>query len=299
MTQTAESLKRQIESAGDLKSVVRTMKTLAAVSIVQYEAAVTSLGGYDRAVELGLTGLLRQFKGLSGDGERPAAGARTGAVVFGSDQGMVGQFNDVLAATVTKALEAHKQKARVWAVGERVHSRLAGNDLALEPPYRVPDSVGGVAPLIGRVLLDVQEARRTDGVHEVLVFHNQPMDGGAYVPTTRRLLPFDREWVGEVRAREWPTNRLPEVMQEERAMLSALVGEYLFVSMFKACAESLASENAGRLAAMQRAERNIDELLADLRGRFNQNRQTKITEELFDVIAGFECMAKEKRTVAG
>lgn len=299
MTQTAESLKRQIKSAGDLKSVVRTMKTLAAVSIAQYEAAVRSLGDYDRAVELGLTGLLMQFEDLSGDGERPAAGARTGAVVFGSDQGMVGQFNDVLAATVTKALEACKQNARVWAVGERVHSRLAGNDLTLDPPYRVPDSVGGVAPLIGRVLLDVQKARRTDGVHEVLVFHNQPMDGGAYAPTTRRLLPFDREWVSEVRARKWPTNRLPEVVQEERAMLSALVGEYLFVSMFKACAESLASENAGRLAAMQRAERNIDDLLADLQGRFNQNRQTAITEELFDVIAGFECMAKEKRPVAG
>ena len=47
------------------------------------------------------------------------------------------------------------------------------------------------------------------------------------------------------------------------ATLRALIREYLFISLFRACAESLASENASRLAAMQRADKNIDELLED------------------------------------
>jgi len=67
--------------------------------------------------------------------------------------------------------------------------------------------------------------------------------------------------------------------------------EYLFVSLFRACAESLASENASRLAAMQRAEKNIDELLEALNGKFHRLRQSAIDEELFDVISGFEALA--------
>jgi F-type H+-transporting ATPase subunit gamma len=63
--------------------------------------------------------------------------------------------------------------------------------------------------------------------------------------------------------------------------------------LFRACAESLASENASRLAAMQRADQNIDELLEDLNGTFHSLRQSGIDEELFDVIAGFEALSVE------
>jgi F-type H+-transporting ATPase subunit gamma len=70
--------------------------------------------------------------------------------------------------------------------------------------------------------------------------------------------------------------------------LRVLIREYLFVSLFRACAESLASENASRLAAMQRADKNIDELLETLNGTFQRMRQSGIDEELFDVVAGFE-----------
>jgi F-type H+-transporting ATPase subunit gamma len=75
--------------------------------------------------------------------------------------------------------------------------------------------------------------------------------------------------------------------------LRALVREYLFVSLFRACAESLASENASRLAAMQRADKNIDELLEYLNGTLNRLRQSSIDEELFDVISGFEALSNE------
>jgi F-type H+-transporting ATPase subunit gamma len=68
-------------------------------------------------------------------------------------------------------------------------------------------------------------------------------------------------------------------------------GQLLFISIFRACAESLASENASRLAAMERADRNVDELLKDLKGSFHRLRQSGIDEELFDVISGFEALS--------
>ena len=74
----------------------------------------------------------------------------------------------------------------------------------------------------------------------------------------------------------------------------ALVREYLFVSLYKACAESLASENASRLAAMQRAEKNIDDLVGTLNQTFRRLRQTSIDEELFDVTIRLRIFVQRK-----
>ena len=99
MSDTTESLRRKISSAGDLQSVVRTMKALAASSIGQYEKSVLGLADYYRTVELGLGACFRESEPAAVMAKRKGqtdTGA-IGAVVFGSDQGLVGQFNDVVA----------------------------------------------------------------------------------------------------------------------------------------------------------------------------------------------------------
>jgi F-type H+-transporting ATPase subunit gamma len=108
------------------------------------------------------------------------------------------------------------------------------------------------------------------------------------------LLPLDAQWQQGLARIRWPTLNLPEVMREGATTLRAYIREYLFISLFRACAESLASENASRLASMERADRNIDELLETLHGTFHRLRQTNIDEELFDVISGYEALAKGK-----
>jgi F-type H+-transporting ATPase subunit gamma len=87
---------------------------------------------------------------------------------------------------------------------------------------------------------------------------------------------------------------VPEVLGGETATLRALIREYLFISLFRACAESLASENASRLSAMQRADKNIDDLLEGLNGSFHRLRQSSIDAELFDVISGVEALASSR-----
>jgi len=82
------------------------------------------------------------------------------------------------------------------------------------------------------------------------------------------------------------------VLDHGATTLRALIREYLFISLFRACAESLASENASRLAAMARADRNIKDLLEHLHGSFHRLRQGSIDEELFDVTAGYEALAR-------
>ena len=87
-----------------------------------------------------------------------------------------------------------------------------------------------------------------------------------------------------------PNQCLQEEIGRREDTQMAVVREYLFTSLFRACDESLASENASRLAAMQRAEKNIGELLDTLESEFHRLRQSAIDEELFDVIVGFDVL---------
>ena len=297
MSDTTANLRRKIAAAGDLQSVVRTMKAVAASSIGQYESSVRALADYFRAVELGLGACFRESgpASLIVERKRQSAAGTIGAVVFGSDQGLVGQFNDVVADYAVKTLAALPAKSEVWAVGERVHARLADAGLPPAGLFTVPNSVKAITPLVGQILVESETHRGPGEVIELHLFHNRPASGAVYTPVSQRLLPLDQNWRGELARLPWPTEKLPEVMGSGTATLGAFIREYLFVSLFRACAESLASENASRLAAMQRADNNIDELLEGLTGTFHRLRQSGIDEELFDVISGFEALSVEEK----
>jgi F-type H+-transporting ATPase subunit gamma len=276
------------------------MKALAAANIGQYEQSVNALSDYYHTVELGLGLCFRKIALLpeptKGKGQKnPHV---IGAVVFGSDQGLVGQFNDIIADYAVKelaALAALPGKAQVWAVGERVYSRLADEGLPLIGQFAVPNSVKAITPLIGQILMENEKLRSQDEDAELYLFYNRHKSRATYEPVSQRLLPLDETWERDLAKLPWPTkNILPEVIGDTTETMRALIREYLFVSLFRACAESLASENASRLAAMQRADKNIDGLLEDLRGSYYRVRQSGIDEELFEVVSGFEALSKSR-----
>lgn len=294
MSDSTASLRRQIDSAADLQAVVRTMKALAASSIGQYEQSVRALSAYNRTVELALSACLRHIQpvGRTAERSRPTDADSIRAVVFGSDQGLVGRFNEMVADCAIQTLAALRGNVEVYVVGARVHARLAEAGLPLVKRFIVPNSVNAIAPLAGEILVASDAQRSPEGVSELHLFYNRRTSGSGYAAVTQRILPLDDEWRRKLAELPWPTRNLPEVIGGTTGTTQALIGEYLFISLFRACAESLASENASRLAAMQRADKNIDELLEHLNGTFHRLRQSGIDEELFDVVSGFEALQK-------
>jgi F-type H+-transporting ATPase subunit gamma len=300
MSDTTASLRRKISSAGDLQSVVRTMKVLAASSISQYEQSARALADYYRAVELGLSICFRKIAPAARMTESKGRTdeASVGAIVFGSDQGLVGQFNDMVADFAVRALDALPGKPQVWVVGERVQGCLSDAGLPPVGLFTVPNSVKAITPLVEQILVEIETCHSEGKVTEFHLFYNRSTSGAVYAPVSQRLLPLDETWRRKLAELPWPTGNLPDVMGNDTVALRMLIREYLFVSLFRACAESLASENASRLAAMQRADKNIDELLEQLKGTFHRMRQNGIDEELFDVISGFEALSNEQRRPA-
>ena len=196
MSGTIESLTRKISGAADLESVVRSMKALAASSIGQYQKAVHSLDDYAATVELALTACFRQAGpgyDTAETGSQKAHGI--GAIVFGSDQGLVGRFNEVVVECAVNTLKALPGTVtKIWPLGERIHALLADTGMPTARILPVPASVNAIAGLVGQILIDVESARERGEVAQVYLFHNHPKSESVYEPVGKQLLPLDLAW---------------------------------------------------------------------------------------------------------
>jgi F-type H+-transporting ATPase subunit gamma len=291
MSRGSEALSRKINGAKDLSAVVRSMKALAASSIAQYEQSVESLQDYARTAELGLSVCLREM-GSTAHAPSQSSTLIRGAIVFGSDQGLVGRFNEVLMEYTASTLRALPGDTRyVWVAGDRMLELVTEAGLPSPTYLSVPHSIDGILPLVNQILIGIETARQKGHVNEIYMFHNQPLASAGYRAVSKRLLPFDAIWQRELTALRWVTRTAPEVISGTGAALQAFIREYLFVLLYQACAQSLASENASRLAAMQRAEENITDVLRELTRKFQRIRQESIDEELFEVVSGYEALS--------
>ena len=292
MSDNLDALRRQLGAAADLKSVVRAMKALAASSLGEYEKSVLSLRDYSRAIEQGLIACGLQSPGYLPAPQRASGATAVGIVIFGSDQGLVGQFNEIIAEFL-QAKFPGSTKLHIWAIGERVADTLTEKGFEIQL-FELPTAIQSIGLLIGHVLVAIQGFQEKANSLEIHVIRHRPTTGSTYEPYSQLLLPLDKQW-WSINVKKWPTNQIPQTIAPPTTTFAALVREYIFVSLFQACAESLASENASRLVGMQRAEKNIDELSLALTQQFHRLRQSSIDEELFDVVSGFQSLSPRAR----
>jgi F-type H+-transporting ATPase subunit gamma len=287
-----EALKRTIHVTEELQTLVRTMKVLAGLNIRQFERAAHAVGEYNRTVEMGLQIAVRDLPEPFMP-PRHVTGKRLGAIVFGSDQGMCGQLNDLVVGHAARALARlapRRGEQTILAVGERAAAQLEDSGRRVETTLGVPASTGSITNTVHEVIRHIEEWRSQRGIDMVVLFYCGLLSGLSYRPRGIRLLPIDTAWMHSLKTKRWPSRVIPTFMMERERLIHSLVREYLFVCLYRAFAESLASENAARLASMQVAERNVEDRLKQLTSEFHQSRQTAITSELLDIISAFEAL---------
>lgn len=290
--ESLEQLHNQLDSLEDLRTIVKTMKALSAASIRQYEQAVTALGDYYRTIERGLHVVLKNMQHMptvpQSVESRPMA-----AIVFGSDHGLCGRFNEEVAGHAIRrmaSVPAKQQKRFILAVGARAAAALEQEGEIIEEDFLVPGSAAQITATVQQILLKVDEWRENDGVYYVYLFYNRHTGSKGYTPADFKLLPIDLKKFHRLEEQAWPSRSLPTFTMERETLLQRLLNQYLFVTIFRACAESQASEHASRLAAMQSAQRNLDDRLEEVTMVFRRARQNSITSELLDVVSGFEAI---------
>lgn len=296
--ESIERLQKQLESLGELHTIVRTMKALSGANIHQYEEAVNALTGYYRNVERGLHVVLRDMRQPLIAERNSVKRRRLAAIVFGSDHGLCGRFNEEIASYALERMQssaADPDNRLLLAVGARVAASLEHEGETVEEDFLVPGSAEQITATVQQILLKVDEWREVSGVHYVFLFYNRHSGGGLYTPTGIELFPLKPQRFHRLKEENWPSRSLPTYSMDSERLFSSLLHQYLFITIFRACAESQASEHASRLAAMQSAERNLDDRIREVNMHFRRARQDVITAELLDVVSGFETITQKEQ----
>ncbi len=293
--QMLESIRRKIKSAEDLYSVVKTMKALSAVNIHAYEKAVRSINKYFQNIEIGLQIVLKKNPEMLLTSAKITEEA-AGIIVFGAQKGMAGNFNLPVVNKAKSWIEANgtdfKTSLRVCSIGDRIREQLKDIELSSKDSFDFPAFRYHIDSTIQDLLLMIENWRFQKNVSTIQLFYNKPLRGTSFQPTTLQLFPLDMNWLKRLSKREWLSRSIPLNTIPTAELFNQLVRQYFFIILFRAFIESMASENASRLMAMQKAEQNIEERLDNLNAQFNQQRQKAITDELLDIIAGFEALTK-------
>lgn len=290
MVQTLEALTRQMGSMESIHSVVHTMKTLSVINSAPYEQAAAAIEAYHDTVLEGLHAFVSATR--SADMRTGDADFRV-LVAFGSDHGLCGNYNEVIAGHVAQHLaKAPGDRTRILCVGAQMADALADRAIHVEDTFLPPASVDGLGRLANLLTRHLDATRQTAGLAEIaveLAYLSRNEDHGQ-APRIVPLLPLDAALVNDLRTKPWKSRSLPTYLMPADDLFRSLVRAHVFASLVRASAEAMVTENAARLALMQQAETSVEEKLDGLRSDAHALRQSEITTELLDVIIGFEAL---------
>jgi F-type H+-transporting ATPase subunit gamma len=282
--QTLAVLKKRLKATASLKDIVKSMKTLSAVSVGQYEKSAEALGQYANNIELAIMAVLGS--GPIPDSAPAAVGAKTVAVVLGSDQGLVGRFNKSVMDFAFEFLEREKiarADAAIVVGGRSLAAKITAAGRDVDTLFTMPGSVRVVSTVAKKIILRLNELA-CDGA-SAHIFYNRKTASGPK-PEHLRLLPVDSGFFGRLKSRRWPSRGLPVYAAPPAGLMDGFMRQLLFVGVYRAISNSLAAEHFARMMAMQGAEDNIDGRLSEIRLEYQTRRQDEITSELVDIVVG-------------
>ncbi len=296
-----EAIKKKIASSKDLKTIVKNMKSLAAVYIRYLQEASRSMEKYRETVALGFKALFaspefEHFLPVMKTGERMSfRPVKPGFILVGSEQGMCGGFNEKLMnflESFMKNLGSRETAPRLTVAGSRIYQAAADSQYPVDRYVTLPQSPEQVAGLVDEMILHIENWRKKKDLNTIYVIHNQKGGNRLYEPVGIRIFPLDRNVLKKWSEEPWEGKTVPLITLDKKLIFRKLIDQYFYTVLFRAFITSLESENAARLASMEAAEKNISDKLNELNKLYNIRRQQSITSELLDMVGGFEALSR-------
>ena len=285
-----QDIKRRVTSVRNTRKVTKAMELVSGAHLRRAQARIEDLRPYADAMEQLIAQTARLARGVREPLLERREVTTTAIVALTGDRGLAGAFN---ASVIRRAMAESRQeqgqgRSVVWmAVGKRGVGSLRFRGVDLDGVWqgftRRPEytDAGGVAER-------VVEAYRERRVDRVLLVYNSFQSAIAQTVVAQELLPFP---LGDDDRREGAVEGLMTFEPAAEEMLSALLPSAVETAVYRAMLESAASEHGARMTAMRNASDNAQDLIGRLTLEMNRARQSEITQEILEVVAGADALA--------
>ncbi len=277
-----EHIEARLKGLKSIKEIVGSMKALSALSIRKAEEALPHIRAYTENIEDSLSQVIQYFPEALRTGFEGGKGRLY--VVFTSEQGLCGLFNERIIDEAEKVLD--DASAGLIVSGRKGYEEARSRGLPVLFHIGSPVSIDAVdirVMNLARETYSIFSGKGFQALYLLFAYHRKK--GDYLIIRTRVLPPPFKKIAGRQRRRQAPL-----VYMAPEDILGSLVRQYMTVSLYRAFIESLASENASRLLSMERASKNIDEKFAELAELYNYLRQEEITNETIEIMSGFEAL---------
>lgn len=294
-----DSLKKHLDSAKSLKQIISTMKALSATNIKKYEKTALSLKKYMNNIYLGFQGIISQNRDILNyidyieQNEYKNKNSQNIIIVVGSNQGLCGKFNDRMVNFFMEnndKTDFSKDNNTLITVGDKIYSLLSSKNIEIAKHLSLPNSVENIVHTVYNIFTSINKYSKKS--QNIYIFFTQYDTKSNGILTKKKIVPLEKEFFNDLLNKKWPTNNIPLWRVDTNVLLSDFIEQYIFINVYYAIANSMASEQKNRLNTLQGAEDNIKNDISDTTLKYNQTRQSIITSDLIDVVSGYKLLKK-------
>lgn len=296
---SAKEIKSRIKSIRDTRKITNAMYLISSTKIKKAKKALEDTRPYFYALRREIKRIFRTVDDFESDYLYPIDRKETikgpyGYLIITADKGLAGAYNSNVIQLASKEFNKSKDH-KLYVVGEygRHYFMRHGIEIEQDFTYSAQQPTMEEASYIAKELLDEY---LEGNIKKIFIVYTDFQDVGVKEAKITRLLPFHRDYLPsqkEQQEEESFKNDI-EFASDVKKILEDLAINYVIGFIYGALVDSYCSELDFRMNAMQSANQNADNILADLTLEYNRVRQAAITQEITEVSAGAKGM-KEKR----
>ena len=277
---TTKDIELKIKKFEDIGKIVLSMKSIASLNVQKSEHIINGLRDYENEIINSLQKVLSFFPEVS----LAFKEGKKAVVVYGSDQGLCGLFNEKIAKKMEEIFLKDRDFEGFIVVGKKLDESITDKKIKT---FKAPVDYESIYSYASELIEYLSEIYISGKVNEVYVAYNQFMGIGRYRPVYKRVIPFE---VKRKKLFSFP----PVVDMDPSQILSHLIIEYLFAGIYRAYIESFLSENGVRLMNMNNASKSIERNIKKLDVEKNYYRQEEITDEIQEIISAYKVIVGER-----
>ena len=296
MASTAE-IKGRIDSVREPRKITNAMYLIASTKLRRARGELEKTRPYFDALRREIKRIFRTVNDVDShyfyppDQELEIPGTY-GCLVITADKGLAGAYNQNVLKEARRLLDEHEDM-KLFVVGEYGRRFFTQHHIPIERMflYTAQNPTLDRAREISTMMLDQYDAGQ---LKKIFVIYTDMEDGMTACVHSTRLLPFHRTYFATPEKEKKVTVPF-EFEPSPSVVLNRIMHSYLTGFIYSALIDSFCSEQQARMTAMDSANRNAEELLADLSPQYNRVRQAAITQEITEVTAGAKAQRKKSR----